>query len=289
MSTAFPYLERVVDIDCNGQRLLGVLAVPAEMPVRCRTVVIAVGGPQYRVGSHRQFVLLARRLAAAGYPALRFDYRGMGDSDGDPRSFEAVADDLRAAIDAACVQTGCGEVVVFGLCDAASSALMFASGDPRVRAMTLLNPWVRSGASLAATHVKHYYGGRLLQAELWRKVFGGRFDWRASSRSFAADLATMVRRMRKRESAQADSGDTFQERMAAGLRRFSGRVLLILSGNDLTAREFIEFAGHAPEWRGLIEASKVERFNIAEADHTFSTAAWRALVEDRMLAWLRSD
>ena len=47
-----------------------------------------VGGPQYRVGSHRQFTLMARAFAAAGYPVLRFDYRGIGDSEGESRGFE---------------------------------------------------------------------------------------------------------------------------------------------------------------------------------------------------------
>jgi len=47
------------------------------------------------VGSHRQFVQLARRLAKQGYPTLRFDYRGMGDSEGVYRSFENVGPDLQ--------------------------------------------------------------------------------------------------------------------------------------------------------------------------------------------------
>jgi len=62
-------------------------------------VLIIVGGPQYRVGSHRQFVLLARHLAAQGIPVMRFDVRGMGDSKGKPRNFGQLDDDLRAATD----------------------------------------------------------------------------------------------------------------------------------------------------------------------------------------------
>src|SRR5690349_24048098 len=57
---------------------------------RSRGVLLVVGGPQYRVGSHRQFALLCRRLAGRGVPALRFDYRGMGDADGAARTFESV-------------------------------------------------------------------------------------------------------------------------------------------------------------------------------------------------------
>src|SRR5262245_37346209 len=50
-----------VQFDCEGQRLFGILSQPAS-PGR-RGVLIVVGGPQYRAGSHRQFTLLARDLA----------------------------------------------------------------------------------------------------------------------------------------------------------------------------------------------------------------------------------
>jgi alpha/beta superfamily hydrolase len=89
-------------------------------------VLVVVGGPQYRVGSHRQFLLLSRRLASEGYPVMRFDYRGMGDGGGAMRSFEDVSADIGAAIEA--FQRRCPSVrriVLWGLCDAASAALLY--------------------------------------------------------------------------------------------------------------------------------------------------------------------
>ena len=278
--------ERVVEFDCRGARLLGVMTMPLGVDPQRLAVLIAVGGPQYRVGSHRQFVLLARRLAAAGFASLRFDYRGMGDSEGAPRPFDAVADDMRAAIDAACSQAATDRLMVFGLCDAASSALMYATADRRVRALTLINPWLRSGDSLAATHIKHYYGARLMQGEFWRKILAGKLDWRASLRSALGDAGAMLRGRHRRRAAA--TGASFQSQMAAGLRRFPGRVLLILSGKDLTAQEFAEYTLGAADWKGLLVADRIERFDLPEADHTFSNAVWRAAIEDKMLAWLGS-
>ena len=66
-----PAGERPVQFSCGTDRLLGILHPGA--PDSERGVLVVVGGPQYRVGSHRQFVLLARALAAAGIPVLRFD------------------------------------------------------------------------------------------------------------------------------------------------------------------------------------------------------------------------
>ena len=79
-------VERALTFDCCGERLVGVVSEPALAGKL--GVVVVVGGPQYRVGSHRQFVLFARRLATEGVAVLRFDYRGMGDATGRPRQFE---------------------------------------------------------------------------------------------------------------------------------------------------------------------------------------------------------
>jgi len=81
---------------------------------------------------------------------------------------------------------------------------------------------------------------------------------------------------------------SFQERMAESWRQFPGELLLILSGQDYTAKEFLEFAGRDPAWSGLAEATKVRRVDIADADHTFSSRAQRAQVEEATLAWLDS-
>src|SRR5262245_40701144 len=117
-------VERAVVFGCDGEELLGVLHEPGSQEAGTAPastgVIIVVGGPQYRVGSHRQFVLMARELAGRGHAVLRFDYRGMGDSDGATRTFEAVSEDIRCAIDVLFAeQPGLTGVVLWGLCDAA--------------------------------------------------------------------------------------------------------------------------------------------------------------------------
>ena len=145
-------------------------------------VLIVVGGPQYRSGSHRQFTLLARHLADAGIASLRFDYRGMGDSTGEVRSFERAGTDIRCAIDRLLATVpGVQEVVIWGLCDAASAALIYAHKDPRVSALVLLNPWVRTEQGIARAHLRHYYLARLFHRSLWQKIGRGEFDVRKAA------------------------------------------------------------------------------------------------------------
>ncbi|GGZ08924.1 hydrolase 1, exosortase A system-associated [Pseudoduganella plicata] len=248
-------------------------------------MLIAVGGPQYRAGSHRQFALLARSLATRGIPALRFDYRGMGDSTGEQRDFTDVDADLRAAIDAFCARVpSLREVVIWGLCDAASAALFYAGQDERVKGLVLLNPWARTEAGLAGTTLRHYYRARLLQPDLWRKLVSGRFDWRAAAGGF---FRLAGKALRRPASAPAESPG-LHERMLRGMRAFGGNVLLIDSGNDLTAREFLDMAGASPAWRRLLAAPQVQRRTLAEADHTFSRRAWRDQVADWTADWVRA-
>lgn len=276
------YSESAIRFACENENLFGILA-RAEQPADIG-IVIVVGGPQTRVGSHRQFVLLSRALAAAGFPVLRFDYRGMGDSTGTPRNFEAITLDIRVAGDV--LQAACPSVkriVLWGLCDAAAAALLYwdETSDPRITGLCLLNPWVRSEATLAKTQVKHYYGQRLLQKEFWRKLLSGKLNLVGALAGFLGKL--------KQASAGIDSRPGFQDRMARGLKNFSGSVLLLLSGNDFTAREFLEYANSAASWRGLLDRSNVTRIDITGADHTFSSLAWRETVENECLAWLKQN
>lgn len=275
-----PYAEQPIWIDCNGERMLGILAEPGPRAASGLGVLIVVGGPQYRVGSHRQFVLLARRLAAAGHVCLRFDYRGMGDSDGAARTFEDVADDVRAALDFLCARPGVRAAALWGLCDAASAALMFCANDPRVRGLALVNPWVRSEVTLARTQLKHYYIQRLLERDFWSRLLRGRLDWHASLSGLASSLRHATRR------GDSNANLPFQRRMADGWRRFRGPILLVLSGRDLTAREFLEYAAADAHWHGLLVQPNVQRVDLADADHTFSTAQWRAWLEERTLHWI---
>ncbi|MDM4764897.1 hydrolase 1, exosortase A system-associated [Pelomonas sp. SE-A7] len=274
--------ERAVSFDCQGEQLLGILAEPAQ-PSGVGVVVI-VGGPQYRVGSHRQFTLLSRALAAQGHHCLRFDYRGMGDSEGPLRSFEDVGKDIAAAVRSLREQCpAVRQVVLWGLCDGASAALLYVDGqaaDGDIAGLVLLNPWVRSTESLAKTQVKHYYAQRLMQKEFWLKLLSGRTGLKAL-KEFLAKLRTASR-------AKPASADRlgFQARMARAWKRFPGPVLLLLSGTDYVAKEFLDHVKASREWQGLIDRPTTTRRDFAEADHTFSSAPWRAEVEQATNHWL---
>jgi exosortase A-associated hydrolase 1 len=278
--------EQALVFDCEGEPLVGILA-PGAAGAR-RGVLIVVGGPQYRAGSHRQFTLLARALAAQGVPALRFDYRGMGDGGGAARSFENVGADIGCAVDRFLAAVpGLTEVAIWGLCDAASAALFYAHRDPRVTGLVLVNPWVHTEQGAARTFLRHYYARRLFDRELWRKIAAGGF----SVRRAAGALGALVRQARG-DGAAGGAGTAapalpLPQRMEEGLRRFRGRVLLVLSGNDYTAQEFKDLAAGSPGWTRLLAAGRVTRRDLAAANHTFARREWRDELARWTVEWLR--
>jgi exosortase A-associated hydrolase 1 len=270
--------ERPLVFECDGDALIGVLSAPAQ-PLKPLGVLIVVGGPQYRVGSHRQFVVIARQLAAAGYAVLRFDYRGMGDSAATPRAFDDVDRDIKAALDAfAAAEPGLQGFALWGLCDAASACLIYGASDARVRRMILVNPWVRTQAGEAQAYLHHYYLRRMLQASFWRKLLSGQLRVGKS----LADLSATVKQSRESTPAPA----AFIERMRAGLARFDERVLFLISGRDLTAKEFEDLCAGDRDWRRLRARATSKTIELGTADHTFSTRADLDAASARCVEWL---
>jgi uncharacterized protein len=287
--------EIPVIFQCDDNNLLGI--IHPSSGISNLGVLIVVGGPQYRIGSHRQFVLLARMLAENGIPVMRFDYRGMGDSEGELRSFASIDDDIAAAI--ATFYQGCPDlsgIVIWGLCDAASAALFYAYQDERVQGLVLLNPWVYTEQGAASTYLKHYYLKRLLNPDFWRKLVTLKFDYLES----LASLLTMIKKMLNKSSVRTNNTfNTFNSqvsrvdeslslpvRMRECMRRFKNPVLLILSGKDLTADEFRGVITSDTGWLGLLADSRVTRYDFTESDHTFSSKVWRDQVADWTLNWL---
>ena len=291
-----PRETEVVVFPCSNEELVGVLHSSGS--VTERGVMIVVGGPQYRVGSHRQFVYLARALSEAGIPVFRFDYRGMGDSSGTLVGFDGVGTDIGAAIDAFQQKVpGLTELVLWGLCDAATASVFYAQEDSRVKGMILVNPWVYSSQGAAKAYLKHYYLDRLMSRAFWKKVVSGRYN-PFSSASSLIDLAVTAA---KPESAAASDecisavqkhepevGNLVQ-RFAIALDKFKGPVLVILSGNDLTASEFSDAVSSDRALSKAMKRKNLRQEFLPEADHTFSKQQWRVAAEQLTVDWYLSN
>lgn len=244
-------------------------------------VVIVVGGPQYRIGSHRQFVQLSRALANQGIASLRFDYSGMGDSGGNKKEFTDINNDIKEAINAfMSSQPVIKKVVIWGLCDAASAALMYAHQDERVAGLVILNPWLRSEKAMGKAMVKYYYLKRILSKGFWKKLLAGKVNIAVSARDVKGFVKDSV-------GSEQHDNEGYQFLMSSGLQAFDGNVCLILSGEDLTAREFDQQTKSSEEWCKL-RCDDNEIHHLESADHTFSSVMYKKQVEKITIDFLKT-
>ena len=286
--------ETPMVFDCGPDRLVGVLHLPHGEPT-CGAIIVIAGGPQYRAGAPRQFVQLARCLAAAGCAVLRFDQRGMGDSTGDYRGFEHIGEDIAASVDA--IRLACPsleQLTLIGECNSASDILFYAWRDRRITAAVLTNPWVRTPEVQAQVIVKRYYVERLRSREFWQHVLSGRFEARKSLSSLIDVLKDFRRGRRLLARARASEAEAFDSlplpvRTAEGLRRFGRPALLLMSGHDYIAREFDEVTVLTPAWTGLIDGHLVRRVDIEGADHTFSKKVWKSAMTRTVVDWVMAQ
>ena len=280
------FTEQPLVFPCGVEHLVGIVAQPLADKARSTGVVIVVGGPQYRAGSHRQFVHWARAFAGAGYPCLRFDTRGMGDSTGQQRTFLQMGADIRAAIDALFQShPSLQRVALCGLCDGASAALLYLGevSDARVKGLIMLNPWVRTEQTQARTVVKHYYWQRLRDLGFWKRLISGQVGAQS-----AADLFGNLKRMAVRGQPDPLTRDVpaYPSRMASTLASWTGQTLLVLSGKDYTAKEFLDCCSSDAIWARALSGQQLRRLDLPDADHTVSNTADRTAVEAASLAWL---
>ena len=139
--------------------------------------------------------------------------------------------------------------------------------------------------------LRHYYLGKLLGWSFWSRLLSGEVALGPALRDF---LKTALKRLKGTASgggaAAATTGPSaaasLPERMAEGLERFGGPALVILSGKDLTAREFEDAAKVSQRWAKLLRQNSVTIERLAEADHTFSQAAMRERAEKITGSWL---
>ncbi len=279
-------------INCQGSELVGILH-QSQSPSELGALIIVAGGPQYRVGVNRQFVVMSRMFADAGIPTLRFDHRGVGDSSGEYKGFVDMHDDIEAAIDALQkANPSIKRVAIWGECESATAASFYAHQDSRVSGMFMVNPWIRTEAGQAQTYMKHYYIERLKDKAFWQKVFSGKFQLAASLKSFfnIAKQSSSAKSASKNASTTTDFTNLpLPQRLEKTTDLFSGSLYIVTSGKDFIAQEYKDYAESSKTWQQKYKQEQVKFVDMPDADHSFSRIEWRDELFDLTLQWLKSS
>lgn len=271
-------MRTALTFDCDG----AVLAATLDTAPGTTGLLIVSGGNEIRSGAHRGMAALAARVADAGHPVLRFDRRGIGDSEGENSGYAASRDDIAAAI--AAFKTACPtlqNIVAFGNCDAASALVLHQP--LALDALVLANPWTIeqdevSGDSDAApalppaSTIRSRYVSRLRDPATFGRLLRGEINLGKLAKG-------LVRLVRRAPSANA-MVDSLGARVVDAINTAPQPVLLLLASHDRTAQAFIE------AWDAR-EFGKIRCLRLASGSHSFAgnDADWLA---DQLLAELKT-
>lgn len=241
-------------------RLRGVLVRP-ERPRGDVAAVFITAGLLHKPGPYRLYTDLSRQLGAAGFPCLRFDLSGIGESgsraDGTSAEHAAVSD-VGEVLDDLAGETGCARFVLAGLCSGAEVAHRAALADERVCGFIAMDGYIPR----TPLYYFHHYLPRVLSARKWLDFLQGRLQrWRAHPTAAADTEADALMFWSGPGPDRDQLAREFEALCARGVRQlqvFSGG-----SGDCSYAGQFRD-AFRDVDFRGLVT---VRHFGLA--DHMY--------------------
>ncbi len=270
-------------------RLIGVLTRPesAERAGGGVAVVITNSGIIHRVGANRVHVRLARALAAAGVPCLRYDLPGIGDSARMSAGRDVETANQMATAAALTALTAAGvasRFVMIGLCSGADHSFRVSVADPRVIGAVLIDPTTMFSTSRHRLNLALRAAGRALRPRFWGRLLAGRY--RLSRASLSASMhgegPGAPRSLRREELPEqwAQARDAFQ----LLIDRKTKLLLLTTRHNGQVYSYRGQLQDAFPELRGLRDI--LTTANRPRGEHTFSSEADRDYLEATVLGWL---
>ena len=145
----------------DGRRLLGSTHLTPRLRAGGTSVLLCNPFGEEAARVHRAYRVLAGKLQDEGYPTMRFDYSGTGDSSGEALdcTLDHWLDDIEAAVGELQRQSATSQVVLIGLRFGATLATLCAQREHlRIAHLVLWDPVVRGEQylmELAAMHITY--------------------------------------------------------------------------------------------------------------------------------------
>jgi len=287
----------------TGNVLSGILHGPHTSPAAGAGVLLVEVGVGTRMGMHRFNVRLARRLAALGYPVVRVDPGGVGNSEGSigPMPlltyYEAIeagifTEDLKAVLASARRATNIEDWYVFGHCGGAVAAVLAFHSEPGIRGAVFTDiPFFPARGRPALTQAK------LASARSWIRALTFRTDYRFLLKNVFERLRKRVKSLLSRAPAGEGPSRVAVDRhglnatLVAGFRNLVRRqkeILLVFSDTDHALEDFRRFESRLV---GTSELRRVPyRVEVVEgANHTFFLQPAQEGLMKAIADWFAAD
>lgn len=301
----------------DGLRLFGMVHRPEKPCASGAAILLLSPGVKMRVAPHRLYLNMAERFAEMGFTVLRFDFYGLGDSEGEAEE-EYLADfygavqvgryinDTIAAMDWMQQTYGINRFIASGLCGGAITGLLTAVRDQRIICLLgLAIPVILDGTHIDFTKymtdaqlkgTRDGYVRKLWDLGAWRswvRFLTFQSDYKLICRSLLKPLLEKVRGANaevpaSEQNEQKDNTNPYFASAFFNMVSSSRNVYLIFAGSDRLLWEYeTKFAGRN---RTQLESysSWYEIHVTKDANHIFSFREWEEDMLDQCRRWLQA-
>lgn len=300
-----------ISFPVKGCRLRGMVHhPPSDATVRDTGIILLNPGLTDRSGPQRLYVKLAERCAAEGYPVLRFDARGVGESDGEWHEQSegspirdlfseiqkgAWVPDAQDAIEALMNRTGVRRVILGGLCGGAVTALLAGADHPKVIGLFMLGtPVTLSSATSDVQDLPEAilardatrYVGKLLSPSAWLRLVSFRTDYKTLWGVLASRFRVRITRNASRTTHAVNPkvNSTFLKAFESAI---SGgkRMMFVYSENDYLWQEFQDYL------LPLFQPGPSCPFalvSIPHANHNITEVEWQERLNTALFPWVET-
>ncbi len=304
--------EPVSFVNSQGLRLAGTLHRPREPRAGMPAVILLSPGVKMRVGPGRLYVPITQLLNEQGYSVLRFDFYGLGDSEGELGESQLIdiynhvevgryVEDTLSAMRYMRETHGFRSFMLGGLCGGATTAALAAERDNGVTHLLCIGLAIAlsSDAATPARYLtrveldsrrKGYYR-RLMQPKSWLRLLTFQSEygviWRSLKRLVIKDQAKKQTTVTEpvKTPALENANPLFPPAFFAFLRR-GGKALLLFSEKDRLPSEFEEkfTLPYAASLEPFLP--QVTSHVVPSANHVLSMPEWRHEALDVCRQWL---
>jgi uncharacterized protein len=294
--------EPVSFLNSQGARLHGTLHIPLVPRPQAPAVILLSPGVKMRVGPGRLYVPLTELLNSLGFTVLRFDFFGLGDSEGQLLESQLIdiynhvevgrnVDDTLCALRWMRETRGHSSFILGGLCGGATTAALAAERDSSIRYLLCLGLAITlsSDAATPARYLtrveldsrRQKYFRRLLEPKSWIRLlmFQSEYGviWRSMKKMFFKERAAAA----SAAEASAGTGEhmenanpLFPPAYFAFLQR-GGKALLLFSEKDRLPSEFDEKFAVPYAARLAPYQHQIRSHIVPSANHVLSMPEWR--------------
>lgn len=299
-------------VNAAGHKLIGTLHVPAVRRANLPAVVLLSPGVKMRVGPGRLYVPLTEMLVAEGYLVLRFDFFGLGDSEGNLEESMLAdvynnievgryVDDTLCALKWLRQHHGCKRFVLGGLCGGAITALLAAERDASIECLlsvgmtvTLASNAAVPGKFLTDSELewrRRTYLKKLFQPRYWLRFLTFRSEygviWHAMKRAIFKPPA--VKPVDVTAGAPVEQRGNANPLFPTAFLTFLGRggkALMLFSQKDRLLSEYQEkfITPYAQTLEPHLK--QLHQHVVPNANHVLSLREWQQELVDVSRKWL---